>query len=77
MALMGAFLDKNLSMFSLKSKTTAIEIISAMEKKYVPRNLPMIYLSRRDMGLCAASHSSTLFGACLLSFAVLCLVFMS
>lgn len=38
----GAWLDVNLSIRSLKSKIIAIEIINAIEKKYVPKNFLMI-----------------------------------
>src|SRR5574344_148869 len=44
-AFTGALLFMNLSIFSFMSNTTEIVIISAMAKKYVPRNLTMIYLS--------------------------------
>ena len=47
MAFQGASCDMNLSCFSLKSKTTAIEMISAMAKMYVPKNFLMMYMSSR------------------------------
>ena len=41
----GAWFSKKSSNFSVKSKTTAILIISTIEKKNVPRNFLMMYLS--------------------------------
>ena len=39
------------SIFSLKSNTTAMEIINAMAKTYVPRNFLMMYQSSRFRNL--------------------------
>ena len=47
MALQGALCDMNLSCFSLKSNTTAMEMMRAMAKTYVPRNFLMMYMSSR------------------------------
>ena len=43
----GASCSISLSIFSLKSNTTAIEIINAMANTYVPKNFLMIYQSSR------------------------------
>ena len=39
------------SIFSLKSNTTAMEIINAMAKTYVPKNFLMMYQSSRFKNL--------------------------
>ena len=41
----GAWFSKKSSNFSVKSKTTAMLIISTIEKKNVPRNFLIMYLS--------------------------------
>ena len=43
----GASCSINLSIFSLKSNTTAIEMINAIANTYVPKNFLMIYQSSR------------------------------
>ena len=45
MALNGAWYSVNFARFSLTSKTMDMEIIKAMEKKYVPINFLMMYQS--------------------------------
>ena len=39
------------SSFSVRSKITAILMMSTIEKKNVPRNLPIMYRSRRFKGM--------------------------
>ena len=45
--LQGASCSISLSIFSLKSNTTAIEMINAIANTYVPKNFLMIYQSSR------------------------------